>query len=53
MMQHILNEHASKEEREKGFKYYCGVCDFGTFSIDIFNTHKESNGHKKRIVNYK
>ncbi len=50
---HKLNEHATKEEREKGFKYYCNVCDFGTFSIDTFNIHKESNKHKKRVLNYK
>ena len=23
--QHILNEHSNKEEREKGFKYYCKI----------------------------
>jgi KRAB domain-containing zinc finger protein len=52
LSQHKLNEHASKEEREKNFKYYCNMCDFGTFSIDSFEIHKESNKHKKRIKNY-
>ena len=36
---HTLNEHSQKEERKENFKYYCDVCDFGTFSKDIMNTH--------------
>ena len=30
--QHVLNEHGTKEERLKEFKYYCKYCDFGTYS---------------------
>lgn len=51
--QHTLNSHATKEEREKGFKFYCKICDFGTFSKDFFDNHCNNIKHKKRIENYK
>jgi hypothetical protein len=47
--QHILNEHSKKEEREKGFKYYCKLCDFGTFSITFIENHNKSEKHMKQI----
>jgi len=47
MKKHRLNEHALKEEREKGFKYYCSSCDFGTFSKDTLDVHNNTNKHKK------
>lgn len=47
---HILNEHSTKDEREKEFKYYCKYCDFGTFSIDTFNLHNNTKKHKKFIM---
>jgi hypothetical protein len=43
---HVLNSHSTKEEREKQFKFYCKLCNFGTFSNDTMNLHKESNKHK-------
>ncbi|ARF12673.1 hypothetical protein Klosneuvirus_15_4 [Klosneuvirus KNV1] len=46
---HILNHHANKETREKEFKYYCKLCDFGTFSNDIITTHNETERHKLMI----
>ena len=42
-----LNEHGLKEERENEFKYYCKICDLGTFSKDIYNNHINSEKHKK------
>ena len=47
---HTLNEHATKDTREKEFKYYCKYCDFGTFSIDTFNLHNNTKKHKKFIM---
>lgn len=41
MMQHKLNEHGTKEEMEHGFKHYCSICDYGTFSADLFDAHKK------------
>lgn len=41
--QHIINEHSNLEKRKAEFKYYCELCDFGTFSKDIYNKHIESN----------
>ena len=31
------------------FYFYCEICDYGTFSVDLFNNHNESNKHKKYI----
>ena len=47
LKQHYLNEHGTKVEREKEFKYYCKICDLGTFSKDIYNNHINSEKHKK------
>lgn len=46
MLKHILNKHSTKEERKNKFKYYCDMCDFGTFSKDTFEIHKNSQKHK-------
>lgn len=45
--QQILNEHHNLEEGEKEFKYYCKLCDFGTFSKYIYKNHIISEKHKK------
>jgi hypothetical protein len=50
MKQHILNVHGTKEQREKEFKYYCKICDVGTYSIDLHNRHENTNKHKKFII---
>ena len=47
--QHILNEHSTLEERKHGFSFYCELCDYGCFSIDLFNNHKITNKHNKYI----
>jgi hypothetical protein len=47
MIKHTLNEHATKVEREKEFKFYCSYCDFGTFSKDTIEIHNNTNKHKK------
>jgi len=49
LKQHKLNEHGTKEEREKEFKYYCEYCDIGSFSIDIMERHKNTEKHKNII----
>ena len=51
-MQHGLNEHANKEEREKGFKYYCKLCDIGTFGRTLYDRHILSERHKKHEKRY-
>jgi len=50
MKKHILNEHSTKEVREKEFKFYCSYCDFGTFSKDTIKIHNETNKHKNFIL---
>ena len=43
---HVLNNHSSKEERKKGFKYYCKYCDYGSFAKTSYNTHINTKKHK-------
>ena len=50
--QHKLNEHSNKEERENGFKYYCKLCDYGTFAKILINKHNNSDKHKKHEKYY-
>lgn len=47
MKKHVLNEHSTKDEKKKEFKYYCENCDFGTYSKDTFEVHKNTNKHKR------
>ena len=53
MLKHILNKHATKEERKEKFKYYCDLCDFGTFSKDTIEVHNSSEKHKTFILRNK
>lgn len=48
---HMLNNHSSKDERKEKFKYYCEICDYGTFGKSSFEKHKKSEKHKL-IENY-
>lgn len=51
--QHKLNEHADKETREKEFKYYCKLCDYGTFAKQLIEKHNKSDKHERREKYYK
>jgi hypothetical protein len=44
---HKLNNHSTKEERKKQFKYYCDSCDFGVFTESSFEKHKNSLRHTR------
>ena len=44
---HKLNNHSTKEERKKEFKYYCEACDFGVFTESSYEKHKNSLRHKR------
>jgi len=46
LLKHKLTQHSTKEEREQKFKYYCTLCDYGTFSLDSFEIHKNTKKHK-------
>ncbi len=46
MRLHILNNHATKEERKEKLKYYCELCDYGTFGESLYEKHKNSPKHK-------
>ena len=51
--QHKLNEHANKETREKEFRHYCKLCDYGTFSGQLIEKHNNSYKHERREKYYK
>jgi hypothetical protein len=53
LKKHILNKHSNIEEREKQFKYYCNICNFGTFSNDTMNIHNNTEKHKHFILIHK
>ncbi len=44
---HILNNHSSKEERKKNFKYYCEKCDIGCFSKPKYEEHINGKNHNQ------
>ena len=39
---------ADKETREKEFKYYCKLCDYGTFAKQLIEKHNKSDKHERR-----
>ena len=45
MLQHMLNNHSTKNERKEKFKYYCEYCDYGTFGKKLFENHKLTQKH--------
>ncbi len=47
--QHILNEHSTIEEREKGYTYYCKECNIGSFTEITYKKHIETKKHIKKI----
>ncbi len=49
LLKHKLNKHSSKDTRIDNFKYYCKLCDYGTFSIDSFNNHNNTKKHNNII----
>lgn len=53
MLKHILNKHSTREERKEKFKYYCELCDFGSFSKDTIEVHNNSEKHKTFILRNK
>lgn len=46
---HKLNNHSTKKDRQKDFKYYCKSCDFGVFTESCFNKHISTKTHLMRI----
>ena len=45
---HLLNNHSTKEERQKEFKYYCNDCNFGIFNEKLYNNHLKTKKHESR-----
>lgn len=52
LIKHKLNKHSNIDEREKEFKYYCKVCDFGTFSQDSLSIHNNTDKHKHFMLHF-
>ncbi len=47
MMHHELNEYVSTEERKSKFRYYYNICDFRSFSVDLYDNHNKNKKHIK------
>lgn len=45
---HELRNHGTTDEREKGFKYYCKKCDYGTFAKIQYEKHELSAKHNEK-----
>ena len=43
---HHLSNHATREERITGYKYYCEYCEAGYMGLIGWNKHINSNKHK-------
>jgi hypothetical protein len=43
---HKLTKHCNEEDRKNNFTYYCKLCDFGTLSKSLFDTHNDTKKHK-------
>jgi len=48
---HYLNNHSTKEDKKKDFKYYCECCDFGTFVKTCYELHIKTQKHKTKSLN--
>lgn len=48
MKLHILSDHADLETRKKEYKYYCEICDFGTFVEKDIEKHNNTKKHNKK-----
>ena len=49
--EHQLNYHSTKEKREKETKYYCNLCDYGTFTSSFLEKHNNTTKHKRHLNN--
>lgn len=48
-MLHKLNTHCSKEERKKGYPFYCEKCDVGSLTKKGFDKHLITKSHQNNI----
>ena len=47
---HILNNHSNLEEKKKGFKFYCEVCNYGIDNENKYLHHLEIIKHKMKSM---
>ncbi len=47
---HILAYHSNIEEKKDNSKYYCELCNFGTFTKILYERHCETIKHKNKII---
>jgi hypothetical protein len=48
MKQHMLVHHSSPQERKKQYKFYCDVCDYGSFAKPAYEQHVLTRKHRDR-----
>jgi hypothetical protein len=47
---HVLNNHSTREERERGYKFYCKKCDFGVFTKTAYDLHLTKKKHQIKTI---
>lgn len=47
---HILNNHKTKEERKAEYPNYCDFCDYGSFSKKMYDNHLKTKKHINNTV---
>lgn len=52
LLVHTLTKHSTSDDREKGFKFYCIDCDYGTFYENAYKSHCQTKKHLL-IIKYK
>jgi hypothetical protein len=47
LISHTLNNHHDENERNKLYKYFCSVCNFGANVKSIYDKHLNTKKHKR------
>jgi len=47
---HFLNNHCDIEQKKKEFKFFCVLCNYGSFYEDAINIHNNSVKHKYKVL---
>ena len=46
LLMHNLNNHSTKEEKKKGYKFYCDICNIGYMNSSKYNHHLTTSSHQ-------
>ena len=45
---HYLNNHADIQMRKQYLKYFCNLCNYGSFSVLQYNSHCKTDKHNSK-----